>query len=170
MGHHNTFNGGRKDWSSTITQQYSEEIRKALNAERIIYSEQKTGEDDPVRLALDYAGIDAIAIYSRYKDAKGISLRATRWGAPQVTIRSREHDTWTKPSQYIAPAYHVQLITNEGRAHTLCIVDLESFRSLPDPTIYLERVDTRQSGHFYRLTASAFTLPCVRQYSLETCA
>ena len=168
MGHHNTFNGERKDWSSTITQQYSEEIRQALNAERIVYSEQKTSEDDPVRQALDYAGIDAIAIYGR-KAAKGISLRATKWTAPQVTIRSREYHSWTSRSQYITPAFHVQLITNEGRAHTLCLVDLDSFRSLPDPAKYLERVETRQSGHFYRLTASAFALPCVRQYSLETC-
>ena len=145
MGH-NTFNGERKDWSSTITQQYSEEIRQAL----------------------DYAGIDAIALYGR-KAAKGISLRATKWTAPQVTIRSREYHSWTSRSQYITPAFHVQLITNEGRAHTLCLVDLDSFRSLPDPAKYLEKVETRQSGHFYRLTASAFALPCVSQYSLETC-
>jgi len=133
-----------------------------------VYSEQKTSEDDPVRQALDYAGIDAIAIFGR-KAAKGISLRATKWTAPQVTIRSREYQSWTNRSQFIAPAFHVQLITNEGRAHTLCLVDLDSFRSLPDPAQYLERVETRQSGHFYRLTASAFALPCVSQYSLETC-
>jgi hypothetical protein len=168
MGHHNTFNGERKDWSSTITLQYSEQIRQALNAERIVYSEQKTSEDDPVRQALDYAGIDAIAIFGR-KAAKGISLRATKWTAPQVTIRSREYQSWTNRSQFIAPAFHVQLITNEGRAHTLCLVDLDSFRSLPNPAQYLERVEARQSGHFYRLTASAFALPCVSQYSLETC-
>ena len=168
MGH-NDFNGGRKDWSSTITQQYSEEIRQALNAERIVYVEQKAGEDDPVRQVLDYSGIDAIAIYQRSKDASGISLRATRWSAAQVTIRSREHENWTQHREYLQPAYHAQVITNGEQAHTLCIVDLKAFRSLPDPNIYLERIETRQAGYFYRLTASAFNLECVKQYRLEPC-
>jgi hypothetical protein len=163
---HNVYSTQRKSWSTTISSAHEELIKAHTGAHKIEYTEQdETKQDpDPIYTVLDYSGIDALAIGKRPKEIHALSLRVTNWSRPQVTIRATEVDSWTKETNLLRPAYHIQLVQHKGHTRHMLIVNLNKFRSLPDPMQYLRKTPSNSDpdGYFYNFTEEGLRLPCVR--------
>lgn len=165
---HKEYSSERKAWSTSISNGLEELIKNTLPAQKIIYTEQNEQKEeiDPVRQVLDYSGIDAIAV-TGIKSAHPLSLRATNWNRPQVTIRAAEVDQWSQEDVYLRPSFHVQFIQDKtGNTKHLVIVDLKEFRSLKNPLQYMDRITTKKNGYFYRFNAEGLKLDCVRIWNL----